>query len=202
MASNPVRALALLATFALTACGDATDLVMSELSEAEAAELGSALMFATFDGTGDVPPPSSAQRAPYEYTENVNGTVACPLGGGVAYDATVSVSGDTESEAGSITYSMTQAHDGCAVQSEQGTVFVLDGAPDITLQFTVVNNGEGVVEWGGSLEGAIRWVTENRTGTCEANFEFSGRQEGETSVSAGLSGTICGHSIVREFSIG
>jgi len=207
MQSNSVRALtlwtlALLAVFGVTACGDSTDLVLSELSEAEAAELAGALVFAAFEGTGSVQPPSSAQAVPYEYTETVSGTVPCPLRGLVAYSATVTATGDTEQPGGSVTYSMTQEHDDCAVATENETVFVINGAPSLTLTFNVTDTGTGVVEWGGSLHGAISWVTGNRTGTCEAHFEFSGRQEGETVVVGGLGGTMCGHSVQQEFTVG
>lgn len=205
MNRTTVRLMALVATAALAACGT-TDLVVGELTEVEAQDLAGAILVATFSGTGDVPQPGQGangpQPAPFEYSYSVDGEVPCPQGGLVAVEAELSVQGDTESEAGSVTYAMRQVHQGCGVTSENGREFVLDGHPALELGFMVVNNGQGVVEWGGSVEGGVTWVTGDRTGDCDANLEFSGRQEGEQSVSGEISGTLCGFEVSRSFSIG
>ena len=202
-----VRLVALVACVGFAACGDSTDLVMDELSELEAQELASALMMATFTSAGALPQQPSAapggpQTAPAEYSFEFEGSVDCALGGSVGVVATLAVVGDTESEAGTVAYSMTQVHDACGVMSETEREFTLWGAPNMVLDFTVANNGQGVVEWGGYVEGAIEWVTEGRTGTCELDLEFSGREEGDAAMAADLAGSVCGFQVVHELDIG
>jgi hypothetical protein len=204
MHMKSVRFLALVASVAFAACGDTTDLVMGELSEAEAQELAEALLMTTFSNTGDVPPPATAgpQTAPFQFAQEVEGEFACPLGGVVNYDASIEISGDTESEAGTLSYEMTQVHEACVVASESEQQFTLTGSPSLTLAFQVENDGQGAVEWQGSVQGAVTWSADDRSGTCAASFEFSGQQSGAESVSGAMAGTLCGHSIQQQFSIG
>jgi hypothetical protein len=204
MQVKSVRCLTLVASVAFAACGDSTDLVMGELSEAEAQELAEALLMTTFSSTGDVPQPATGgpQTAPFQFSQDVEGEFACPLGGAVGYEASIEISGDTESEAGTLSYEMTQVHEACVVASASEQLFTLTGSPSLTLEFQVDNDGQGAVEWGGSVQGAVAWVTDDRSGTCAASFEFSGHQSGAESVSGAMSGTLCGHGIEQQFSIG
>jgi hypothetical protein len=204
MHMKSVRFLALVASVAFAACGDSTDVVMDELSEAEAQELAEALLMTTFGNTGDVPQPATAgpQTAPFQSSLEVDGEFPCPLGGAVAYDASLEISGDTESEAGTLSYEMTQVHEACVVASESEQQFTLNGSPGLTVEFLVDNDGQGVVEWSGSVQGAVAWAADDRSGTCTASFEFSGHQAGADSASGSMAGTLCGHSIQHQFSIG
>lgn len=202
-----VRSMALVASVAFAACGESTDLVMGELSEVEAQDLAGAVLLATFSSTGEVPvqPAASAdgpQAVPFSFASEFDGDVACAMGGMVNVAASLEVSGDTDSEAGHIEYSMTQIHTDCMAESEAGVVFTLNGAPDMNLAFSVDNDGEGVVEWGGSVEGGLEWITDGRMGSCEVDLSFEGRQVGEDAVSGALSGMMCGFQIARSFSIG
>lgn len=206
MNTKSVRIMALAASMAFAACGETTDLVLGELSEAEASDLAGAVVFATFQST-QAPPqqPVSAngpQAVPYTFSSSFESDVACPLGGMVAVSADFSAEGDTETGAGAVEYSMEQIHDACVVASEEGREFTLYGAPDMSLEFLVEHNAEGVVEWDGMVEGAIRWETDGRQNTCEVAIEFGGRAVAEQSVAGELVGTICGHSVQRAFSIG
>ena len=74
--------------------------------------------------------------------------------------------------------------------------------PSLNVAFAVDNNGQGVVEWQGSVQGGLEWVTDVRTGRCDVEMSFEGRQAGEEAVSGAMSGMICGFTIQRSFSIG
>jgi hypothetical protein len=206
MRNKLVRLMAVVAAVGLAACGE-TDLEMAELTEAEAQALAGLVLMATFSNTGDVPTQPSAvaggpQAVPFEFSNTFEGDFPCPLGGAVAVTAEFDASGDTQSEAGRIEYSMTQVHDDCGVMSEEHGQFNLFGAPSLTLDFVVENNGQGVTEWGGSVTGAVEWVNEGRTGTCTVALEFSGRQEGADALDALFGGAVCGFHVQQELSIG
>jgi hypothetical protein len=192
----------LVAGVAFAACGE-TDPIPSELTEAEAEDLAGVLMLATFDATSGESglAPAGPAATPYTYDASLSTDVQCPLGGVVAVTADVTVEGDTESEAATVDYSMTQVHDGCGVVSENDREFTLWGAPGLELDLLVASNGLGVVEWGGTVTGAIDWETDGREGTCEVALEFEARLEVEVSLDASLAGVVCGFDVSRTFSV-
>jgi hypothetical protein len=195
--------MVLAAGVALTACEE-TDLMPGELTEAEAADLAGAVMFATFSATGEQPAPAPEGPAatPFTYDAEIATEVECPLGGSVAVSADVFVEGDTESEAVTVDYSMTQVHDGCGVMSENDRQFTLWGAPALELDLLVATDGLGVVEWGGSVVGAVDFETEGREGTCEVALEFDARLEAQESLDANLVGVVCGFQVSRSVTVG
>jgi len=196
--------MGLVACIAFAAC-DTTELVMGELSEVEAEELAGAMMLATFSSTENAQPapaPGGPQMTPVEYTAEVDTDVQCPLGGAVAVMADVVVNGDTDNPALVVDYSMTQVHDGCVVLSENDREFTLWGAPSLTLDLLVATDGVGVVEWEGSVVGAVAWVTDGREGTCEVALEFGARREGSASFDAELAGVVCGFNVTRTLTVG
>lgn len=206
MNSKLVRLFAVVTAVGLAACGG-TDLELAELTEVEAQELAGMLLLTTFSNTGDVPSQPSAvaggpQAAPFAFSSSFEGDFPCPLGGSVAVTAEFDASGDTESEGGRIEYSMTQVHDDCGVMSEELGQFNLFGAPSLTLDFVVENNGLGVTEWGGTVSGAVEWVNDGRTGTCTVALEFGGRQEGDAALTASFGGAVCGFQVQQDLSVG
>lgn len=204
MNKNVVRMLALVGSLGFAAC-DATDVALEELTEVEAQEMAEVVMFATFVSVEDVPEsPSGVEgpaAAPFTYASEYEGVVQCPLGGSVAVAASFEANGDTESEAGSAEFSMTQVHDGCVGVSEADRMFTLWGDPDMNAAFTVENDGRGMIEWAGSMEGGLEWESEGRRGRCSINMQFSGSDQQGAVAAAQLSGTVCGHTISRSMSI-
>jgi hypothetical protein len=93
-------------------------------------------------------------------------------------------------------------HDGCGVLSENDRQFTLWGAPSLTLDLVVASNGQGVVEWDGSIVGAVSWVTDGREGVCEVALEFGARAEGTASFVAELAGQVCGFQVSRMLTVG
>ncbi len=204
MNRNIFRSLTVLAAgVAFAACGE-TDLIPSELNEAEASDLAGAVMLATFSATGEqpAPAPGGPAAAPYTYDASVESDVQCPMGGLVAVTADVLVEGDTESDAVEVDYSMTQVHDACVVVSENDRRFTLWGNPGLELDVHVWSDGAGVVEWGGSVVGAVDWVTDGRDGTCEVALEFGARVEAQESLDAELAGMVCGFQVSRNLTVG
>lgn len=205
---NPqsVRLMAVVASAAFGGCGGSSDLVMSELTEAEAQDLAGVVLVATFSSTGSVPQPvptaNGPQLVPFEITIDIEMEVECPLGGVVAVTAELGVSGDTEGPGGRVDYSMTQVHDACVVISENQRQFTIWGAPSLGVDLVVEIDGVGVVDWTGAIAGAVEWVTDGREGTCTLSLEFSGHAEGDGVGSAQLAGTVCGFSISQSVSIG
>lgn len=193
----------LVASVTLGAC-DQTAVVMGELNEAEAADLAGAVMLATFDATGSQPAaaPGGPAMVPFESTAHVEVDVQCPLGGTVAVTADAVVNGDTETTAGTVDYAMTQVHHECGVMSENDRHFVLSGTPGLTLDLVVASNGQGVVEWGGTVSGAVTWQNDGREGTCEVSLEFSARHEAGVSFDADLAGVVCGFDVARTLNVG
>jgi hypothetical protein len=207
MNRNFVRIVALVASVGFAACGDSTDVVIGELTEAEAQDLAGVVLFARFSSTGNIPTqpalsPDGPQAIPFSFASEFEGVVQCDLGGSVNVAASFEASGDTDSEAGHVEYSMTQVHDACVVMSENDRTFTLWGNPSMNVAFSVDNDGQGVVEWGGSVQGIIDWETDGREGSCSVQLEFAGRTELDVSATASMNGTVCGFSIDHSMSLG
>ena len=205
---NPkhLRLVALVASIGFTACGDSSEILLGELSEAEAEDLAGVVLAATFASTASVPQPALAtngpQAVPFAFASEIDGPVDCALGGSVNVAASFEVTGDTDSDAGSIEYSMTQIHDACIVSSENDVMFTLWGNPSMNAAFTVENDGQGLVEWAGSIQGIVDWETDGREGSCSVAIEFTGRTATGASAAAELLGTVCGFNINHSASIG
>jgi hypothetical protein len=206
MRTNLVRFSVLLASVAFGACSDSSSVALDELTEAEAQQLAGVVMGATFSSTSSVPQPTAGpegpQAVPFTFATEINTTEACPGGGTVGIAAAIEVSGDTESEMGSVEYQMTQTHNACVVTSEDAHIFTLWGDPDMSAAFTVENDGQGVVEWAGSIQGSIDWETDSREGSCTVTMEFSGRTQAGATAAANLVGSVCGFAIEQAISIG
>jgi len=55
--------------------------------------------------------------------------------------------------------------------------------------------------WSGGMVGSIAWEAGGRSGTCSVNVEYSGSSATQD-VTFTMSGTVCGASISRSFSVG
>ena len=210
MMQNNIRLSALAAAVVVFgACGETTEIIGDELTEAEAAVLAEGIVAATFMSADDVPATAPSldgpATVPFSFSSEMEADLECELGGMVSVAASFEVEGDTESEAGSAEFEMTQIHDGCVVEGEDEVQFTLWGNPSLAAAFSLENNGEGVVEWGGSIEGTVDWASGDREGTCSVDLEFGGRlahNAEEESIAGDLEGSICGVTLLREFSIG
>jgi len=201
-----LRILTMIAAVAFAACGDSTD-VVNQLSDAEARELAGAVMLATVDGTPDAAVPATAGPAatPVSYSEEVDVTGNCQEGGTLGVHAAVTITGDTESDAGTISYSMTQTHHACVATSPNGIVFTLDGAPSVDVDLSAATDGAGSVTYSGTMQGAVDWATDGRHGTCSIAIEFSGSLDTTAEQPVGqfsLAGNVCRVSVQESAQLG
>jgi hypothetical protein len=186
-----VAALALLVWAG--ACDSATD-VVGDLSRAEAEALAEVVGSSVMNGAMVASPGGDAgpQRAIVNYDEAVSLTAECELGGTVAVEGSLGASIDDEIGEGVVEFTLTQVHDGCTAESEDGVVFTLDGAPSVTSDLRM-EFSEQVFTLDGSYTGAVDWSTEGREGRCSVDVEFSADLNGlSESGSVSMSGTVCG----------
>lgn len=195
-----------MAALACGACGDSTGVTGDQLSEAEAAQLATAVLSAAMATTESGQGPALAegpQAAPISLSYEVDFEAACELGGSVAVEASLELEGDDEAEGGRIEYSMRQVHEGCVVASEEGIVFTLDGAPDVEGTVVIESDGLGSIAIMGNLEGRVEWETEGRSGACPMVLAFGGEaSEIEETGAFAVEGSICGVDIEYSGSIG
>ena len=203
MKSRNVRLFALFALLATAACDEA--LVPGELTETEAAELAAVIMESTFANTaglGETAQASGPAMVPVEYSQSVDASLPCPMGGNVGIEATVDYVGDTQSQAFELDYTMTQTHDGCGAETEGGRQFTLNGSPNLQLDIGIMSEDGQSASWSGSITGAIDWESEGFEGSCSMSLEFGGSALAETSANFEMNGSVCGHSVQQTLSIG
>lgn len=187
--------LALALGVALGACGDdPTDIIEGDpLTEAEAAALAEVVagsIFATWENSPTPAPSPAPARA--SGSAQVNDEFPCEFGGSVAVSGSLSYDVDDQTQDGTLQFSVTTDHDDCAVESDDGIGFILNGAPNITAAFTIVSQGNSLSFTGG-YEGAVSWATDEKSGRCsiDVDFDLTGDVAAETG-SASLTGRVCG----------
>lgn len=195
------RGVALAMLVAVAACDSATE-VVGDLSQAEAEALAEVVGATVFSSTSEVPEGQGAPaRAPISGSESVSATVPCELGGTVAVTGNMEYSGDTETHVDA-TFGITQVHDGCVAESQEGIRFTLDGAPNVTADVSLsVSENELSLE--GTYGGAVDWSTDGRQGTCSLDISISVDLSGTAETgSASMSGTVCGVSFQKSLTVG
>lgn len=194
MRSN-VRYLAIAAMIALAGCGE-DGVSPGDLTEAEAQELAAAIFAQSFASALqlDYQPPAQAPGGPalITYSESVEATGPCPLGGQVTLAGTVDGDVNDETGAGTFEFSVDLVHAACGVQGDEGTQFTLTGNPGLGFDFFLESDGEQNLSYTGDILGAIDWSTSDKEGSvCEIDYDFSGDfSAGSISVSA--EGRVCG----------
>lgn len=198
-----VRGAALAVLVAAAACGDNATEVVGDLSQAEAealAEVVGSTVFAS--STGEMPGALGAPaRVPVSGSESVSATVPCELGGTVGVNGNLEYSGDTETVINA-TFGLTQVHNGCVAESQDGIRFTLDGAPNVTSNVSMTMS-ENELSMEGTYGGAVDWRTGGREGTCSLDVTLSVDMSGMTeSGSASMSGTVCGVTFQKSVMVG
>jgi len=201
MKSYSVRLAALAAVFAFGACGE-TLTSTGDISEAEATALAGVIMENVIGNSGSIPSAvNGPQLVPFEANTSVEFAAECPLGGTVAVMGDASVAGDTETEEFAVGYTVSHTHNACRAMGEDGSEFTLNGNPDLSLDMTVELVGE-TIDWDGSVDGAVDWMVDGREGTCVVDYQFSGAATLEQSVTANVTGTVCGFTVSQSFTVG
>lgn len=181
---------------ALAACGDDDDPTgvtgdaLNGDEVAALAEVVAGTMFSTFEQTPE--PPQAPGPALATGSFSLNTSLPCELGGVVAVSGTLLFDIDDETGDGTLDYTVTQDHQDCVAEAEDGMRFTLNGAPNVSADFVATLEGTGLTFAGGYV-GAVSWVTGARSGTCSMDVDFSltGDVEAETGT-ASISGTVCG----------
>lgn len=199
---NRIRGAALAMLVATAACGDSATEVVGDLSQAEAEALAEVVGATVFSSTSAVPGAQGAPaRTPISGSESVSATVPCELGGTVAVDGSLEYSGDTDTEVNA-TFGVTQVHNGCVAESQDGIRFTLDGAPDVTANVSL-SVSESALSLEGTYGGAVDWSTDGREGTCSLDVTLSVDMSGTAeSGSASMSGTVCGVTFQKSVTVG
>lgn len=204
MKKNTVRLFSLLAALAVAGCGDATG-VTGDLTEAEAADLANLIFQLGFLNSQTLGTPQAVDgpaRVIETFTETVQTTASCPQGGTVGLDATLDFAYDSDTGDSSVDYSITQTHTDCAGQGPQGHSFTLNGNPNVTFGLTADTNVQSTsTTWSGGMNGGLSWESDGGSGSCTVALEYSGSSAGQ-SASFSMSGTVCGHSISQNYSVG
>lgn len=200
---STVRYLTVAAMVALAACGDDDSVTPSNLTEAEAEELAGAIFSQSFFQALTLQPqPAQTSQGPAlaTFSESVEVTASCPMGGAVTITGTVNGETDDQTGAGTIDFEMSLFHAGCVVQGEMGTQFTLTGNPSLVFDFLMSTDGAGNSTFSGSLSGAVDWATSGKDGTCSVGYDFSG-DASQNGFSFQTSGSICGTDVSQSFTI-
>ena len=193
--------------FSLTACGDDNGLGPAiQLTEVETQEMLEVLGVLAFDGSFGIPGQASAAMATLRnpgialLTVNVDETLPCPVSGSRHTTGTATIN-DDETQ---ITANVTQSYANCAASSESGTLWTFNTAPNLTLGLNATNNPTtGAISLTMSFNGAFQVSSDDgRTGSCviTMNWNMSGNENDQT-LSASVSGTVCGREVSQSIEI-
>ena len=140
---------------------------MGDLSQAEAEALAEVVGAQVINGAFGASQRGSAAAGPaaatVNYEESVSYVAECELGGTVDVAADYEGQMDDETGEGTLSFTMTQIHDGCMGESDNGTIFTFDGAPSVTAQLDM-EVGEEMFSFDGSYDGAVTGRPEIGTG--------------------------------------
>jgi len=194
------RAVGLAVLLTLAACGDddPTDIIEGDpLTEAEAAALAEVVagtLFASYEQGLQAP-------ARVTGTLSVDDTYPCEFGGSVDVDGNLAFNINDQTGDGTINFDVTQDHNDCSVMSEDDILFTLNGAPNVTSNFTIVTEGD-FLSFTGGYDGAVAFETEDKSGTCslEVDFSLQGNVATETG-SATLNGRVCGITFSHDLTL-
>lgn len=124
----------------------------------------------------------------------------CPLGGAV--EIALSFSGDVDDAtgAGTVDMGITQDHADCVIQSEEGTQFTLNGAPETTTDVSMSVDAAQDFTMTGAFGGGVAWATGGRSDTCTIDLGIDASGNLETGAITGtVSGTMCGQDVSQTF---
>lgn len=195
-------------------CGDATDVEIDDLTQAEAASLLAALSIVWFPTpSAPTPAPPGPQLVP-ETTlrqDTTNATIACPAGGTVSVlsidslsitiDSRIAPSPDTTFASnteygGASTTTTTYAN--CQSPDGQGGAWTFDADPGLAFDYTIEGTldshslvgGSAVISsttnWSGLWSGSFSWSNGARSGSCSISLTST---SATTNVSGQVSST-------------
>ena len=203
MRSN-LRILALAATVVFAGCGDDDSVSPTNLTEAEATELASAIFsqsfFQALSLQAGVPAQSADGPAAVTFNETVDISADCPLGGMVSLMGTTSGDVDDQTGAGEISITVELEHSGCVVQGDEGTQFTLTGNPNLAFSFNITTDGGDNSAFSGGILGGVEFATSEKDGNCSIDYDFSG-EASANGFSFATTGSVCGVDVSQNLTI-
>ncbi len=131
-------------------------------------------------------------------------TAPCSMGGTVAANGRANLTGDPVSQRLAASVAVTLVHSGCTERhSEAGITFTLDGAPGLEVSVEVsvggdFQTGEVQLEISGTLEGTVRWATDDdRSGSCEMDLEIETGLNENFGFTTTITGQACGTQVME-----
>lgn len=198
-------ALLLMLPLALAACESGTD-PDEALTSAEAQALAGAILGLTLDAGFAVaaqPQATGPAAAPVTIDSELAFDAPCPLGGEVGIALSMEGTVDDETQVADFELTLDQEHRGCGVEAESGQRFTLDGAPGVGVAMHLTVDADLTFSISGTFSGAVDWQTDDRSGNCGLNLEFSATgTELSEEGSSSLSGTVCGVTVSHVVSQG
>lgn len=138
--------------------------------------------------------PGGPVAAPVDISDQVSFTIPCDQGGDIASEILLAGTVDDQTGLGSLTLTITQRHEDCAVE-DQGVAFLLTGDPGITTTIRATAEVPGVVALTGTMRGAVDAWVDGNVGRCEVNVAIAGVEvEGQASAYT-MSGSVCGEDV-------
>lgn len=203
MKSN-VRVIALAAMLTLAGCGD-DGVTPNTLSQEQATELASAVFSQSLAEalSLDLEWPAQTADGPQlaTYSETVEVSGPCPLGGQVALTGAIDGETDDATGAGTFDFTLSIAHAACMVQGEQGTQFTLTGNPSIVLDLSMTTDGQEGFTLSGSMNGLVDYAIEGGdNGSCQFAYGFSG-ESSASGFAFQTTGTVCGVDVSRTVTV-
>ncbi|HYH82937.1 MAG TPA: hypothetical protein VEX86_24295 [Longimicrobium sp.] len=200
MRKRVLAAAALLTAAAVAACdaGGATAPRNTPLTAAQAASLNRALLAtgASF-ASGSVPAGARGARSmnavgtgAFSFTFNT--PVPCAPSGKVAVAGTVGGSVDAVGRTGTVSANLGVTHQGCAVKTDDGATFTLNGDPRIDVVLNAASAAQALTAFELTQKGAFTWSHGGSSGRCAVDVTAS-LVAGTQNVR--LSGTFCGFPV-------
>jgi hypothetical protein len=200
---NRVLNAAMLAAVALgaAACdgGSATAPGDARLTQAQALSLSRSI-FAIGAGMSAGNVPSGARGARIQtaagsnaFTFTLDTSVPCPAGGSTALAGTLAGSYDGVAKTGQVQANLAVTHESCAVKTDDGATFTLNGDPKIDVGLNAASGANGLTAFHLTEGGAFTWSRgDGSSGRCTVDLAgdlVSGTQN------VRVTGTFCGFAV-------
>jgi len=182
------------------ACGDGPTSSGDPLTQAQAQELAGVIIANSFPSGPALSPAAASGAESATITQTIDVSGPCPGGGTIAFKGSNNADVAADQSSATLSYDYTLTHNSCVATGENGTVFTLNGDPNVHATGTI--NYDQQTGFDGSLnyDGGVEWAAGDMSGSCQidlsANVSFT-----TGSGSASVSGNVCGFSISVSSSI-
>ena len=182
------------------ACGDGPTSSGDPLTQAQAQALAGVIIANSFPSGPALSPAAAAGAESATITQTIDVSGPCPEGGTIAFNGSSNVDVASDQTSATLGYDYTLTHDACVATGDDGTVFTLNGNPNVHAHGTINYDQETGFDGSLNYDGGVEWMAGDMSGACQidlsANVSFT---TGEGSAS--VSGSVCGFSISVSSSI-